>query len=338
MKRAVSSLAVSILLSAAAVHAQQVPLVPSHAPGPKAPRPGAAASVVARVNGVAVTETAVQREMQKLFPFAGVHGNRIPGNYSVEIRRQAIQQAVWEELLHQEALRRKLVAPAAMLKDLLSQAQGRFPSRAAYEAYATREFGGVRSFEQHLRRGLLIAVLLDQEVTQKARVTEAEVQDFYARNRKRFLKPASVWLQTITIHIPNPATESQRAWARKRAEDVLRLAKTTKNYEAFGRLAETHSQDDWRVMMGDRRWVHRGRLSAAVEAAAFGLKPGEVSGLISASDGLVIVRVNATQPQTEIPYAQLREQLRDDLQKAKETRLRGQIEARLRSTFKVESL
>lgn len=337
MKAGSLSFSAVIFLMAATAGAQQLPLVPSHAPRPpKAPAAAAPTAVVARVNGAALTERDVQREMQKLFPYAGVHGNRIPGDLSTEIRRKALNQVVQDELLHQEALRKGVAVPQPLLNDIVQQARGRFPSKAAYEAYATQEYGSVKNFQEQLRRGLRIAVLLDQEVSQMARMTEAEVQKFYAENKKRFTKPASISLQSITIQIPANATAAQQAWVRKRAEEALQLSKSAKSYEEFGSLAEKYSEDDWRVMMGDHRWVHRGRLPEAIENVAFRMKQGETSGIIASPDALVIVRVNAVQPQTQIPYAQLRETLRNDLQRAKETNLRAQLEVRVRKTFKVE--
>ena len=53
----------------------------------------------------------------------------------------------------------------------------------------------------------------------------------------------------------------------KRAEDALRQAKATKNYEDFGMLAEKISEDDYRVMMGDHKPVDRAKLPPYVVQA-----------------------------------------------------------------------
>ncbi len=317
---------------------QQTPLVASHARTAASPAAAASATVVARVNGATLTERDLQREMQKLFPYASVHGNRIPGDFSKDIRQKALQTIVQEEMLHQEALRTGVTVPASVLADLLQQAQERFPSPAAFESYATQEYGGVKAFQQQLRRGVMIALLLEREVTKKARVPEVELQKFYAANKKRFLKPPSIALQSVTIQVPPNATAAQQALARKRAEEVLKLVRAARTYEEFGQVAEKYSEDDWRVMMGDHRWVHRGRLPEAIENVAFSMKKGETSGIITSQDALVVIRVNEVQPQTQIPFAQVRESLRSDLQKAKEGDLRAQLDQRLRKAFKVEEL
>ena len=74
-------------------------------------------------------------------------------------------------------------------------------------------------------------------------------------------------------------------------------AKASKNYEEFGLLAEKVSEDDWRVMMGDHKSIHRGRMPAPVEKAVFSMKAGEVSEVIDTGDSLCIARVNARKKQ-----------------------------------------
>ena len=317
---------------------QSTPLVPSHKPANTAPSGRPMNAMVAKVDGVGLSVRDLQREMQKLFPFAGVHGGRVPGEYAAEVRRRALDQIIFEELVHQEARRKKMTVPAAMFNDIRSQAKSRFASGAEYESYAVQEFGSVQAFENQLRRNILVALLIDQEITQKARVTEAQVREFYNENKSRFMKPESVWIQSISLNFPPNSTPGQRAQARKRAEELISKAKSAKTYEEFGKLAEKFSEDDWRIMMGDHRWVHRGRLPSSVEGVAFRLKAGDVSDVIETSEAFVIVRINGQQPQTQIPFSEVAPALREDLEKAKVEDVRKRFEQRLRSTHKVEEL
>ncbi len=338
MKVRTIRLLVAVGMSCGIAFAQNAPLVSSHKPmSPPAAAPSAS-FLVARVNGAGLTQRDLQREMQKQFPYAATHGGRIPGEFSADVRRNALNQILFEEMAYQETKRRKMTAPASLLSDLLRQARARFPNKSAYEAYANQEYGSVKDFEKQIRRGLLIAMLLDLEITQKARVTDAALRQFYAANKKRFLKPASITLQSISFNIPEKAMPAQRAQARQRAETILPQARAAKNYEEFGALAEKVSEDDWRVMMGDHKWIHRGRMPAAVEDIAFRLKAGATSGTIETSEAYVIVRVNGVQPQTQLAYSEVRKSLRENLEKANLEDRRKRFEAQLRKTFKVEEL
>ena len=115
-------------------------------------------------------------------------------------------------------------------------------------------------------------------------------------------------------------------------------ARAAKTYEEFGKLAEKYSEDDWRIMLGDHRWVHRGRLPSAVENVAFRLQAGEVSDIVETSEAFVIVRINGVQPQQQIPFKEVSQALRQDLEKANLEDLRRRFEVRLRKAYKVEEL
>lgn len=338
MRIHVMRLLVAAGLSCAAAAAQSVPLASSHKPTLPAPATPSATLFVARVNGVGLSQQELQREMRKQFPYANTHGGRIPGEFAAGIQRNALDQIIFEELSHQEAKRRSLAVPANTLKDLLKQARGRFPNKAEFESYAVQEFGSLKGFENQIRRGLLIAILLEQEITQKARVTDAQLRQFYAANKQRFLKPASVRLQSISFNFPAKATPEQHAQARQRAEAILSLAKVAGSYEEFGKLAEKYSEDDWHIMMGDHQWLHRGRLPSAVENVAFRLQKDETSEIIETSEAFVIVRVNGKQAPAQIPYRQVSKSLREDMEKAKLADRRTQFKQKLRARFKVEEL
>ncbi len=78
---------------------------------------------VVRVNGAVLTDRDLAREIQTIFPYAQTH-NGIPKGMEPEMRKGALEMIVFEELVYQEALRRKMtVSPERMKKrNSLSQA------------------------------------------------------------------------------------------------------------------------------------------------------------------------------------------------------------------------
>jgi len=294
---------------------------------------------VARVNGVALTERDVLRQMMNIFPYARQHGGRFPKDTEAEIRKQAMQQIEFEELVYQEALRRKLVIPPAKLQRAVADFKKQFDTEADFRTYLKQEQGNsLQSLRNKIRRAILIDEFLNAEVNRKARLTNAELQSFYAKNQQRFRKPESISLQTISIVIPEKGTAKEKENARSRAEDALRRAKATKTYEEFGSLAEKVSEDDWRVMMGDHKTLHRGRMPAPVEKAAFAMQSGQVSDLIDTGDSYCIARVNGREDSKLVPFPEVRPQLKKDLEAEKAAELQKGLEARLRKSAKVEEL
>ena len=64
---------------------------------------------VARVNGAVLTDRDLVREMYSIFPYAKQHNGGVPKAMEADIRAGAMKMIVFEELVYQEALRRKLV-------------------------------------------------------------------------------------------------------------------------------------------------------------------------------------------------------------------------------------
>jgi parvulin-like peptidyl-prolyl isomerase len=334
-------LAVAITLIAT-VNAQ----VASHAPSMKAANvPSASTSQqgfdrpIVKVNGTALTQRDVIREMQNIFPYARQHGGQFPKDKEPLIREQALQNVVFEELVYQEALRRKMIVPAAKLNGAVADFKKQFDSPAEFQEYLKNEQGGsMKSLREKITRAILIDNLLRLEVKNKSRVSDLELRKFYDSSKSRFQKPESVSIQTISIVVAEGSTKEQKADARRRAEDALKKAKATKNYEEFGMLAEKVSEDDWRVMMGDHKSIHRGRMPAPVEKAVFSMKPGEVSDLIDTGDSLCIARVNSREETKLVPFEEVRPSLKSQLEVEKEAAVRKNFEAKLKKNSKIEPM
>lgn len=331
----------------------QAPLQPSHQPTLSAPGSPARAGVasegmgapakapltqVARVNGVMVTQAQVEEEVQRLFPYYAIHGGRVPPGAEAELRKQATHDAVLHELVYQEARRRNLQVPALTWQKRLQQIGKGFSTPQAYEAAATQKYGSVAEFERRLRRAMLVQQLWDAEVTHKAAVTTQAARAYYQSHKAQYLRPEAVWLQTITIKFPSSATAEQKQQARKIAEQILVKAKAAKTHDEFGLLAEKLSQDDWRVMMGDHRWVHRGTVTPDIERSVFSMKAGETSGIVETSGGYVILRANDHQSQRQMSFDEMADSIRQRLEKEQLEKRSREFEQWLRSKARIEVL
>jgi parvulin-like peptidyl-prolyl isomerase len=318
------------LLAQAPVAAHQ-PTLPA-SPAVKAPE-----TPVVRVNGVVLTEGQLREEMQRIFPYYATHGGQVPASAEPEIRQKAVHELVLHELVYQEARRRNLQLPATVFEKRLRQMRQAFPSRQEYEQAAAKKYGSVPEFRRRLRQAMLTEQLWDAEVARKSVVTAQEMRTYYQSNKARFVRPEAVWLQSITIKFPENATAAQKQEARKRAEEILPKAKAAKNYEEFGVLAEQVSEDDWRVMMGDHKWVHRGSVTPELQSI-FSMKPAETSGLVESPTGYLILRLNERQPPKQMSLAEVSGKLRKGLEKDRSEKRAQQFEQRLRSNAKIEML
>src|SRR5260370_2264739 len=207
---------------------------------------------VARVNGAVLTDRDLLREMYTIFPYAQQH-NGFPKAQEAAIRQGALEMIIFEELVYQEAERRKLTIAVEKLTRGVDEFKQQCESPDRYQQYLKSEMNGSsQKLRQQVRRSMLIEQVLKTDVELKSAVTPAEIQAYYAKNTAKYSQPESFSIQSISILPPLTATAEHEANAKKKDADALRQAKATKTYQEFGLLADKLSEHDFRVNYGDQ--------------------------------------------------------------------------------------
>jgi parvulin-like peptidyl-prolyl isomerase len=306
--------------------------VPASSTAP-APKP------VVKVNGVLLTDRDLTREMMNVFPYAKQHGGTFPKDSEPQIRKTALHNIEFEELAYQQAQKRGMTVPPAKLDKAIKDFRAQFETDAQFQQYLkVEQKGSMQELRSKIQRAILIDDMMKVEVTDKSRLSDAQLRAFYDQNPDRFRKPDSVSIQTITIAYGDNPSPADKQKARKTAEAALKQAQATKDYDGFGLVAEKMSMDDWRVMMGDHKWLHRGRMPKQVEDVVFTMKTGQITGIIDTGDSFCIARVNGVEPAHLVPFDQVKPQLKKDLEQQKADELRASYDARLRKNARIEEL
>ncbi|HLH10143.1 MAG TPA: peptidyl-prolyl cis-trans isomerase [Terriglobales bacterium] len=301
--------------------------------------PAVSGKAVARVNGVVLTDKDLLREMYTIFPYAKQHGGTFPKDMEPGIRKGALQMIIFEELAYQQAQKKGMTIGPERLSSAEAEFRRQFSSPAEYKLFLQSEFeGNEQALRAKIRRSLLIDKYLKAEVDQKAVVSDAEVKAYYDKNPARFQYPESFAIQTISVIPPANATPAQLAEARKRAADAYKQAKATKTPEEFGLLAEKISDDDYRVMMGDHRWVDRSKMPPTMLDAALKMKDGEISGLIQVEQNYVVFRMNKHIPAGMMKFDDIKVDLRKQMEKNKINQVRSALDKKLLQHAEVETL
>ncbi len=324
--------------------------VASHAPTAVASvntPPASAASVaapqlsdkpVARVNGAVLTDRDLLREMYAIFPYAQQH-NGFPKAQEAAIRQGALEMIIFEELVYQEAVRRKMTISPEKMNRAEAEFRKQFKSPDDYQQYMQVEMRGSEQQLRHqIKRSMLIEELLKTDVEDRSAVTMAEVKAYYDKHPAKYLQPESFSFQSISVIPPLKPTAEQARQAKQQADDALRQAKATKNYQDFGLLAESISADDFHVNMGDHKLIARDKLPPQILKAFAAMQPGQVSGLIQIESAYTIVRLNAHNPARKQSFKEVESDLKVDLQKSKYEKLRSGLAKQLRAKAKVEEV
>lgn len=338
-KLAMSGFLVLALLSSQAQVASHAPTVFNPAPQNKpATAPTGSVKPVARVNGSILTDADLVREEYTIFPYARQHDG-IPKDLAPQIRDGALKMIIFEELVYQEALRRKMTVPSPKLQSNEADFRKQFSTPDEFNAFLRSECRGSEELlRQKIRRSLLIDAFLQAEVESKSTVSAAEVKAYYDKNPARFERPDMFTFQSLSI-LPSPnANAAQLKEGHERAESALRQAKATKSSQEFGLLAEKVSDDDYRVVMGQHKPVAANELPPVVVKTLSTMKPDEVSDVIQVEQAYTIVRLQEHKPAGKATFEGVKSQLQTELQQKKRNQLRSKLDTQLRQNAKIEEM
>jgi peptidyl-prolyl cis-trans isomerase C len=337
-------LAVSCLAAAAQVasHAPTMSAKATPVTSPNPALPQVSDKAVAKVNGAVLTYRDLLREMYAIFPYAQQHNGGFPKAQEPAIRQGALEMIIFEELVYQEAVRRKVVITPQQVKQGEAEFKKQFSSPEQYQQFVKVEMqGNPELVRQKIRRSMMIEQVLKTDVGDKSEVSVAEARAYYDKHPERFTEPESFSIQTISILPPKDVdptklTPQQKTDVRKRADEALRQAKDAKSYEQFGLLAEKISDDDFRVNMGLHKQVKPEDLPPDIRKQLEGMQPGAVTGLIPVQGAYTIIRLNTHTPAQKKSFEQVKQSLRIELQKEKYERLRANLDKQLRAKAKIE--
>jgi len=117
---------------------------------------------------------------------------------------------IFEELVYQEAVRRKMTVTAEKLNRAETDFRKQFKSPDAYQQYMQVEMqGSENKLRQQIKRSMLIDSLLKNDVEDRSAVSLAEVRAYYDKNPKRFERGESYAFQSISVVPTLKPTDAQ---------------------------------------------------------------------------------------------------------------------------------
>jgi len=163
------------------------------------------------------------------------------------------------------------------------------PSDAEVEAYY-KDPAHAGQFQAPEQASVEYVTLDLESVKKNIAVSEDDLRKYYAENEKRYTSPEERRASHILVKADKDAPKAERDKARAKAEGLL--AEVRKNPQAFAEIAKKNSDDEGSATKGgDLDFFGRGAMVKPFEDAAFGLKPGETSGIVESDFGFHIIHV-----------------------------------------------
>lgn len=144
-----------------------------------------------------------------------------------------------------------------------------------------------RKFRENLRNEILLARLKEREVDSKLNITEAEVENFLALQKKDQADEFNI--AHILIRTPEDASPAKLNELKQKAEQAY--AQLTAGKE-FSKVSANFSDAPNALEGGELGWKTSNQIPALFAEALTPLKPGQITAVLRSPNGFHILKLN----------------------------------------------
>lgn len=212
----------------------------------------------------------------------------------VEQTMSTLIQQVWIEKEAEE--QGVTVSESEVRRQLEETKRQSFPTERDFQRFLRDSGMSAEDVEERVRIQALATKLTRKIQDSAAPVTEADIEDYYRRNREQFEVPERRDVELILTR-----TEAQAEEAKQAVE----------NGTSWADAARQYSIDDASKAAGGRlNGVSEGQQDRAFDQAAFNARRGEIVGPVRGQFGWYVLRVTGITPPRTTPLADARAQIR----------------------------
>lgn len=250
--------------------------------------------IVARVNNQIITRSEFLHSKEELRKEAAqqdpVNAEKLVADREKDVLRDLIDQ----ELLLERGKDLGITADTEVIKKLDDMRKDmKLDSMEELEKAAQSQGVSFEDFKQNLRNQIITQQVIGKEVGSRLIIDKGEEQKFYEEHKNDMAQPETIRLSEILVSTeakPNdPTDEAQRLkTAQAKADDLLAQIRQGAKFED---VAKKNSDGPTAAQGGDLGEFKHGTLAQQIEEKTFAMKPGDVSDVIQAKQGFIILKV-----------------------------------------------
>ncbi|GMU91500.1 MAG: hypothetical protein AMXMBFR4_05580 [Candidatus Hydrogenedentota bacterium] len=276
---------------------------------------------VAQVNNVPISAQSFKDlYMGEVLRWAQLNpGENVGDDIRLGIALNCLRALVEQEVLYQEAQRRKLTVSTAEFQERWAKEMDGYRRVTSKEgesnlseeevlkrANATRE-----EAQAELRRALLIEKMRDQIIAEAGvKVTDQEVNEWYAQNRSVTRRPDMIHLKQIYVQADKSRRDKKNEQAQQKIQDAYNRIRAGQSFEG---VAKAVSEGKHKDNGGDWGMQPASIFPPFIIEAANKLKPGEISAPIESEYGYHILKLVEIVPGEEVSIDKVRDNIRNML-------------------------
>ena len=258
---------------------------------------GVSGGAVAEVDGTEIERTTFDRWATMVAARSG----KTAGKPSRDVRDQVLQLLISFQWLEGEAEEQNIkVSDADVKKSFDQQKKQSFPKDADYKKFLKDSGQSEEDIMLQVKADLLASKIRDKVVKGKDKVTDAQIEDFYNKNKARFAQPERRDLLVVLTKGKAKADAAKKA---------------LKSGQSWKSVAKKYSIDEASKAQGGKLPAQaKGTLEKQLDAAVFKAKKGQLSGPVKTQFGHYLFEVTKVQKASQQTLAQAKETIRQTLQ------------------------
>lgn len=252
-----------------------------------------AAEVVDKIEVIVNDEMITRREIDRLLtPVYERYKTMYSGETFIqkisEARQKIIEQLIEDKLIYSETKKYNITVDDKEIDDKIRVSIEKVGGKEEFDKIIAGQQITIKELRARYKEQALSRRIVDQKVGSKVAITPLEVEEYYAKNIGRFSSPEEVLVRNILIP---PGDDPVKA-----AKLATEIEKRIKEGCDFGGLAKIYSQGPAAEEGGLMGYMKRGDLMPQIEEVVFGLKEGELSGIVQTQAGYHIFKVEEKRP------------------------------------------
>lgn len=262
------------------------------------------------IDDMVITSAEVDRQARLMSAEMEKAGRPVPEQYQSMLKQRAADTLVQLRLMAREAKKLDLKVSDEDLKSQMDLVVKHFGSKEALEGFLKSADVTMDFFTDYVRNNTLVDKYFQKVFEDVKQPTDEELKTFYENNPKQFMQPDRLRASHILLKVEEGISDEEIATVQKNAEKAL---KRVKSGEDFAAVATEISECPSASRGGDLGYFTRGQMVPAFEAAAFALKPGEISDLVRTKFGFHVIKSVDHQPESQMSFEEVKDRLKDSL-------------------------
>jgi peptidyl-prolyl cis-trans isomerase D len=282
--------------------------------------------------GLAATTEEIRRRILEI-PAFQAEGKFDAARYEGLLRQMRMTPEVFEEQMYEDISRQKVQAfikgRAVVTEDeiLTEHHFNRDQMKVAYVVFDPKSFEDkvtfeetdLRTFHQNHqdrymepeKREIAFVTLNKEDLEKDIRPSDSDIKRYYEENTTRFTREKQVRAQHVLLRLKPDASEAEVEKVRTQAQKILDEAKKGKE---FAELAKKYSQDEATAKKGgELGFFAMKQMDPAFSAAAFALKPGEISDIVRTPYGFHIIKSEEVTEARTAPIEEVKGEIERDI-------------------------